>query len=176
MLLRTTVQARLQRQWQVNLSLQFTIRANIALRGSLGAHRLRASGIPGGRTRTAASKAASLGKWAKQEQCRGWQCCTGCASVSPKSHRAMQGKKLFLFFLSRRCRCEGPSKPYCNQLISAGKASDFAVDRMKLISSNDDKPVDLLEGCKNNSDMSIVAQENCVPSSNRRSPNMQSQH
>lgn len=63
-----------------------------------------------------------------------------------------------------------------NQLISAGKASDFAIDRMRLISSHDDKPVDLLEGCKNNSDKSVLTQENCVPSSNHGSANMQSQH
>lgn len=99
-----------------------------------------------------------------------------CFCLSKISQSNAREKMSGFFFLSRRWRCEGPSKPYCNQLISAGKASGFAIDRMKLISSNDGKPVDLLEGCKNNSDMSIVAQENCVPSSNRRSPNMQSQH
>lgn len=32
--------------------------------------------------------------------------------------------------------------------FTAGEGSDFAIERMRLISSGDDKPVDLLEGCK----------------------------
>lgn len=63
---------------------------------------------------------------------------------------------------------------YCNQLIFASEASGFGLNRVRLASRDDDKPVDLLKGCKNNSDKSIVTQENCVPSSNTRSANMQS--
>ena len=119
------------------------------------------------------------GKTAKREQGRGWQRCTGSAPVFPKSRRAMQGKNqlgYFFFPLSQRWRCESPCRLHCNHLISAGQASDFATDRTRLISSDNDKPVDLLEGCKNNSDKSIVTQENCVPSSNHGSANMQLQH
>lgn len=58
------------------------------------------------------------------------------------------------------------------QLISAGKASDFATDRARQTSSDDD----LVEGCKNNSDKPVETQENCVPSSNHGSVNLQPRH
>lgn len=75
----------------------------------------------------------------------------------------------FLFFLSWRWS-EGPSAAF------HGQASGFALNRVRLASRDDDKPVDLLEDCKNNSDKSIVTQENCVPSPNTGSAKMQSQH
>lgn len=60
--------------------------------------------------------------------------------------------------------------------ISAGEASGFALDSVRLASRGDDKPVGLQEGRKNSSEKSVVTQENCVPSSNTRSANVQSQH
>lgn len=60
---------------------------------SLGGHRLRASGIPGGRTRTAASKAAFLGN-----QGRGWQ----CSSLSKMLQSNAREKLALGIFLSQR--------------------------------------------------------------------------
>lgn len=97
-----------------------------------------------------------------------------CLSKMLQSNARKSSACLFSsFFLHWRWSKESL---YCNQLNFAGEASGFALNRMRLASRDDDKPVDLLEGCKNNCDKSVVTQENCVPSSNTRSANMQSQH
>lgn len=135
-LLRTVIQARLQRQQQVNLSLLeavYNTLWNITLGCSLGAHTLKQVGFPAIKSELLPAR---LLLWENSKVRAGQRLAAlhrlcSCLSIMLQSNARKSWACLVSFFFLSWRWSEGPSRLYCNQLISAGEASGFALAGLK---------------------------------------------
>lgn len=176
-LLRTVIQARLQKQQQVNLSLLeavYNTLRNITLGCSLGAHTLKQVGFPATKSELLPAR---LLLWENSKVGAGQRLAAlhrlcSCLSIMLQSNARKAELVWFPFFFSVGNGLRVPPGSTATNWFLLVKPQAL----LWLASRGHDKPLGLLEGCKNNSDMSVATQENCVPSSNTRSANLQSQH